>query len=166
MTRFVLLAAALTALALVGLTRPWWRPARAADDSAPPPRRPSRSLALALTGFVVIVAAGGYSMLGTPQGLEIGSETAARAAASAASAEQASLSRSAQQVETLVDQLAERLKTHPDDPDGWVRLVRAYAVLGETAKREAALRDASTRYSKRPDILDQLAKAARAEPMR
>ncbi len=69
-------------------------------------------------------------------------------------------------VRGMVAGLAERLKTHPDDPAGWVRLVRAYAVLGETAKREAALRDASTRYSKRPDILDQLAKAARAEPMR
>lgn len=66
----------------------------------------------------------------------------------------------------MVAGLAERLKTQPDDPEGWVRLVRAYAVLGETAKREAALKDASTRYAKRPDILEQLAKAASAEPMR
>jgi cytochrome c-type biogenesis protein CcmH len=58
------------------------------------------------------------------------------------------------------------LKAEPDDPEGWVRLVRAYAVLGETAKREAALKDASTRYAKRPDILEQLSKAAGAEPMR
>ena len=69
-------------------------------------------------------------------------------------------------VRGMVAGLAERLKTHPDDPEGWVRLVRAYAVLGETAKREAALKDASTRYAKRPDILDQLSKAASAEPMR
>jgi len=69
-------------------------------------------------------------------------------------------------VRGMVAGLAERLKTHPDDPEGWVRLVRAYAVLGETAKREAALKDASTRYAKRPDILEQLAKAASAEPMR
>ncbi|MGH6966345.1 MAG: c-type cytochrome biogenesis protein CcmI [Phenylobacterium sp.] len=66
----------------------------------------------------------------------------------------------------MVAGLAERLKAQPDDPEGWVRLVRAYAVLGETAKREAALKDASTRFAKRPDILDQLAKAASAEPMR
>ena len=69
-------------------------------------------------------------------------------------------------VRGMVAGLAARLKTQPDDPEGWVRLVRAYAVLGDTAKREAALRDASTRYSKRPDILDQLANAAGAEPMR
>ena len=36
----------------------------------------------------------------------------------------------------------------------------------ETAKREAALKEASTRYAKRPDILEQLSKAASAEPMR
>ena len=69
-------------------------------------------------------------------------------------------------VRGMVAGLAERLKTRPDDPDGWVRLVRAYAVLGDTPRREAALREASTRYSKRPDILKQLAKAAGAEPMR
>ena len=69
-------------------------------------------------------------------------------------------------VRGMVAGLAERLQTHPDDPEGWVRLVRAYAVLGETVKREAALKDASTRYAKRPDILEQLAKAAGAEPMR
>ena len=66
----------------------------------------------------------------------------------------------------MVAGLAERLKAKPDDPEGWVRLVRAYAVLGETARREAALREARTRYAKRPDILEQLATAARAEPMR
>ena len=66
----------------------------------------------------------------------------------------------------MVAGLAERLKSQPDDPEGWVRLVRAYAVLGETAKREAALKEASTRYAKRPDILEQLTKAASAEPMR
>jgi len=69
-------------------------------------------------------------------------------------------------VRGMVAGLAERLKTKPDDPEGWVRLVRAYAVLGETAKRETALREASVRYAKRPDILEQLAKAAGAEPMR
>jgi cytochrome c-type biogenesis protein CcmH len=69
-------------------------------------------------------------------------------------------------VRGMVAGLAERLKTNPDDPEGWVRLVRAYAVLGETAKRDAALKDARARYASRSDILDQLANAASAEPMR
>ncbi len=66
----------------------------------------------------------------------------------------------------MVAGLAARLRVKPDDPDGWVRLVRAYAVLGETAKREATLKDARVRYAGRPDILDQLSQAARTEPMR
>ena len=69
-------------------------------------------------------------------------------------------------VRGMVAGLAERLSKAPDDPQGWVRLVRAYAVLGETAKREAALREASTRYANKPEILDELSKAAEAEPMK
>jgi len=60
----------------------------------------------------------------------------------------------------MVDGLAARLRDQPDDPPGWVRLVRAYAVLGETDKRDEALRTARTRYAGRPDELSQLAAAA------
>ncbi|HEY8571645.1 c-type cytochrome biogenesis protein CcmI [Phenylobacterium sp.] len=66
----------------------------------------------------------------------------------------------------MVEGLAQRLQTDPDNPDGWVRLVRAYAVLGETGKRDEALKTARARYASRPDILEQLATAAAAEPMR
>lgn len=65
----------------------------------------------------------------------------------------------------MVARLAERLETNPDDPEGWVRLVRAYAVLGDTAKRDTALKSARAKYAARPDILDQLAQAGAAEPM-
>ncbi len=68
-------------------------------------------------------------------------------------------------VRGMVQGLADRLKTNPDDPDGWVRLVRAYAVLGETAKRDAALKSARQRYAAKPDILAQLKEAAAAAPM-
>ena len=54
----------------------------------------------------------------------------------------------------------------PDDPAGWVQLVRAYAVLGDTAKRDAALKDARARYAGKPDVLAELAKAAATEPMK
>jgi cytochrome c-type biogenesis protein CcmH len=42
----------------------------------------------------------------------------------------------------MVAGLAERLRAHPRDPQGWQRLVRAYAVLGDRAKASAALVDA------------------------
>ena len=65
----------------------------------------------------------------------------------------------------MVEGLAQKLKANPDSPEGWVRLVRAYSVLGETGKRDAALASARTRYAARPDLLQQLEAAAKAEPM-
>jgi cytochrome c-type biogenesis protein CcmH len=66
----------------------------------------------------------------------------------------------------MVAGLDAKLKANPDDPGGWVRLVRAYAVLGDTAARDAAYATARARYARAPDILEQLDAAARAEPMR
>ena len=65
----------------------------------------------------------------------------------------------------MVDGLAARLAQSPEDPAGWVRLVRAYAVLGETAKRDAAYASARARYASQPKVLGELDAAARAEPM-
>jgi cytochrome c-type biogenesis protein CcmH len=65
----------------------------------------------------------------------------------------------------MVEGLAKRLKTNPEDPEGWVRLVRAYAVLGDTAKRDIALREARARYAATPQVLQQLDEAAKAAPM-
>lgn len=69
-------------------------------------------------------------------------------------------------VRGMVAGLAQRLKAHPDDPQGWVRLVRAYAVLGQEAERDEALRQARARFGARPDVMSQLTQAAAAEPMR
>jgi cytochrome c-type biogenesis protein CcmH len=64
------------------------------------------------------------------------------------------------QIQAMVDGLAARLKANPDDPDGWVRLVRAYAVLRETDRRDAALAQARARYAARPDVLRALSAAS------
>lgn len=45
-------------------------------------------------------------------------------------------------IEGMVASLAEKLKTAPDDPEGWARLIRSYVVLGRRADAEAALADA------------------------
>jgi cytochrome c-type biogenesis protein CcmH len=60
----------------------------------------------------------------------------------------------------MVEGLAARLAQSPDDPDGWVRLVRAYAVLGETAKRDTALATATARFKDQPKVLSALRQAA------
>ncbi len=62
----------------------------------------------------------------------------------------------------MVEGLAARLAQSPDDPDGWVRLVRAYAVLGETAKRDAALATATARFKDQPKVMAALRQAADA----
>lgn len=56
----------------------------------------------------------------------------------------------------MVDRLATRLKTDGDDVDGWLRLVRAYMVLGETGKAKATLSDARAAVAKNPERLQQL----------
>lgn len=44
-------------------------------------------------------------------------------------------------IRSMVERLATRLNENPDDLDGWIRLERAYRVLGETAKAENAERE-------------------------
>ena len=56
----------------------------------------------------------------------------------------------------MVAGLAARLKTQPDDAQGWQRLVRAYAVLGDNAKATTALKDARAAMAKNPDALAAL----------
>ncbi len=89
-------------------------------------------------------------------------------AAPAAPAAEASSGGAAQMIQGMVDGLAARLKANPDDPAGWVRLVRAYTVLGQTDKRDAALAEARRRYAGRPDVLSQLndAMAPQTAPQR
>lgn len=66
----------------------------------------------------------------------------------------------------MVDSLAAKLKADPDNAEGWVRLVRAYAVLGDITRRDATYATARARFSKAPPVMQQLDEAARAEPMR
>ena len=41
-------------------------------------------------------------------------------------------------IRSMVERLAGRLAENPNDPEGWQRLIRAYEVLGETAKAAEA----------------------------
>ena len=69
-------------------------------------------------------------------------------------------------VRGMVAGLAARLAASPDDPAGWVQLVKAYSVLGDTQKRDAALKTARARYAGKPDVLAQLQEAAATEKMK
>ncbi|MBN8979823.1 MAG: c-type cytochrome biogenesis protein CcmI [Rhizobiales bacterium] len=56
----------------------------------------------------------------------------------------------------MVERLATRLKTDGDDVEGWLRLVRAYIVLGERDKAQSALKDARGAAAKDAGRLKQL----------
>lgn len=56
-------------------------------------------------------------------------------------------------IAAMVAGLAARLKTQPDDAQGWQKLVRAYAVLGDNAKAATALKDARAAMAKNADAL-------------
>jgi cytochrome c-type biogenesis protein CcmH len=53
-------------------------------------------------------------------------------------------------IRAMVAQLAARLRSQPDDPAGWARLIRAYAVLGDKPSQAAALARARTLFKDRP----------------
>ena len=59
----------------------------------------------------------------------------------------------------MVESLAARLEENPDDPEGWRRLARSYAVLGETERATETLRRAVALV---PDDLATLHAYARA----
>ena len=56
-------------------------------------------------------------------------------------------------IRAMVDRLAARLTARPDDPAGWGRLIRAYAVLGDEGRRRAAEARAEDLFKARPAAL-------------
>jgi cytochrome c-type biogenesis protein CcmH len=56
----------------------------------------------------------------------------------------------------MVDRLATRLKQDGSDVEGWLRLVRAYMVLGERDKAKSALADAREAVGSNAERLRQL----------
>lgn len=65
-------------------------------------------------------------------------------------------------IHAMVDKLAGELKANPRDADGWMRLMRARMILGETDKAAAAYRDAKAAFANSPSNLDALQKAAQS----
>lgn len=65
-------------------------------------------------------------------------------------------------VRAMVDGLAARLESEPDDPAGWARLVRSYGVLGDAAAQTRALEQARRQFANRPDVLSAIEREASA----
>ena len=60
----------------------------------------------------------------------------------------------------MVERLATRLKQNGDDVEGWLRLVRAYMVMGERDKAASALVDARQAVANDAERLRQLNEGA------
>ena len=63
--------------------------------------------------------------------------------------------------QAMVAQLASRLDANPNDLNGWLMLIRAYSVLGEKDKAEAALSRAKTVFANQSQAQAALAQAAK-----
>lgn len=59
-------------------------------------------------------------------------------------------------IHTMVDRLATRLKQNSDDVEGWLRLVRAYMVLGDRDRAKSAQADARQAVANDAERLRQL----------
>ena len=64
-------------------------------------------------------------------------------------------------IRNMVEGLAAKLRANPNDPDGWVELMRARMVLGDPPAAAAAYRDARKALAATPGRLTMLAQAAR-----
>ncbi len=62
----------------------------------------------------------------------------------------------------MVDGLAEKLKKSPDNPDGWVQLMRSRVVLKEHDAARTALDNAMKTFADRPQIQARIKEAAQA----
>ncbi|MEW6707857.1 MAG: c-type cytochrome biogenesis protein CcmI [Pseudomonadota bacterium] len=97
------------------------------DHAAPAaPRVPARLWA-ALAAGIFVLAAAGYWWTGTPSAWDAAPATAQAADAAPHAAD-------GQQIEAMVERLAARLKSQPDNAEGWAMLGRSLMVLGRQAE--------------------------------
>jgi cytochrome c-type biogenesis protein CcmH len=93
--------------------------------------RPSRGLVAMVAAFVLAVGAVGYAVKGQHAGWSVGPGDSGAEAGEAAQLAQ---------VNEMVSRLEARLKTAPDDADGWTMLARSYGVQGRFAEAVPAWR--------------------------
>ena len=102
------------------------------------PARASRGLMLGLPAFMLAVVAGGYALVGSPRDLPVGPGMNMVRASTGDAAEpdagNAPHAVTAAQIDDMVARLADRLKTHPDDAEGWMMLARSQVALGKHAQ--------------------------------
>lgn len=115
-------------------------PVSVETDSATPSASiiPSK-LKVGLAAFVLAFGAAGYAWLGHPEGWKVGPAPDAMAVSPqvAAPSSEGATPASAphalgmDQIAAMTESLANKLKTNPNNPEGWSMLGRSYAVMGK-----------------------------------
>ena len=59
-------------------------------------------------------------------------------------------------IHSMVARLADRLTENPNNPEGWLRLIRAYTVLGDWDAAKTALQTAGENFANNPTFLREL----------
>lgn len=121
-----------------------------AGEDATPVRDGARKplLAVAAALLIVLVAGGIYWVMGSP-GLPDDPYAARQPERQQLAQQQAQLA----QIHAMVAKLADDMKQHPDDLDGWLRLGRSYAVLGQSDDAAAAFAQAEKLKPNDPGVL-------------
>jgi cytochrome c-type biogenesis protein CcmH len=116
----------------------------AVPDEAPA-RRGTRPVLLFLVSVLPVAALGIYLVTGSPAALSPQADPHA--------------SVSAEQIETMVERLAAKMRENPEDAEGWKLLGRSYSVLGRFAESADAYAKAAVRAPRDAQLLVDFADA-------
>lgn len=125
----------------VALARQLLSDADRTDAPPAPAQRSGRLAALASLVLVPLLALGLYLQVGTPEALWRGDPA------------------QPQELQTMVDALAQRLARQPDNGEGWLLLGRSYLLLQRPRSAVAAFGEARARLGDQPEVLVDYAQA-------
>lgn len=111
--------------------------------------RPGWGLWLGVCAFVIVLGTGGYLYTGRPDALKGPPVTEA----------QSNDGISQEQLQAMVQGLAQRLRQQPDDAKGWAMLGRSYMVMGQHEQAKKALQELVRLRPDDPSALADLADA-------
>jgi cytochrome c-type biogenesis protein CcmH len=120
----------------------------AAPAAPPPVPKASKALVSWLSVAVLVMAAGGYAITGSPGLPSAGAPGAATAQGAGADAPV-----DAAQFAAVVEQLAQKLKDQPNNAEGWAMLARSYSRLARPAEALAAYTKAVALNGDDPNLL-------------
>jgi cytochrome c-type biogenesis protein CcmH len=144
MSMFIAIIGIMSAIALACVVPPLMR---RSDSAAPAPgapggQQPQTRMALALTVLLPAAAVAIYMEVGRPDALTMPPELLAAAATPTDHGP------SEEDIPAMVERLAERLRTQPQDIDGWHMLARSYSAMNRYA-------DAAKAYAHLATLLPQ-----------